>query len=494
MTEQDLSQILNAPDTGRRVVRGTTVRGIGYVLGMVLTAVASVFLLRHLGPADFGRFSTVMALISIVVALADGGLTTIGLREYVKDKSADERRFLMANLLGIRLLLAPLGALIAVGFSGLAGYPEVMVMGTALAGIAMVFYMAQVTLALSLSANLKLVSLSLTELNRQFLIALSFGILVLAGSTLLPFFTVQIPAAALALVFTAFVVRKSSTLRPAFNWAIWRKLIVESLPVAAALAVNVVYFRVLMIMMSLLATAVATGIFATSFRVLEILIGVPVLMLSTAFPVLAHAGQENRERLRYVLQRMTEVGLIAACFLIVVVSIAAGPVIEIIGGSQYDGAVPVLRLQTLALLGAFLGQSWQLGLISINRQTALIFTNLIALTTVLVLGFLLIPSFAAQGAAVAAALGEVVLAVATLVMLIRADRELTPNFGFSGKVALATGAALLPLLIPGLPDLPAALAAAVIYAAVVFFSKALPPETIQAFMRRSELGPMRSEL
>ena len=52
-TDKD-HDVLAAADTGRRVIRGSSIRGAGYVLGTALTAVASLFLLRHLGVVAFG--------------------------------------------------------------------------------------------------------------------------------------------------------------------------------------------------------------------------------------------------------------------------------------------------------------------------------------------------------------------------------------------------------------------------------------------------------
>ena len=70
---------------------------------------------------------------------------------------------------------------------------------------------------------------------------------------------------------------------------------------------NVVYFRVLMIMISLLASHDETGLFATSFQVFAVLFSLPLLVLSSALPLLSVAGRDDGERLRFGLQRMTEV-------------------------------------------------------------------------------------------------------------------------------------------------------------------------------------------
>ena len=243
---------------------------------------------------------------------------------------------------------------------------------------------------------------------------------------------------------------------------------------------NVLYFRILIILMSLLATARATGLFATSFRIYETLFGLPALVLSVALPVMATA-EADRERLRYQLQRMVEVGLIVAAYLVLMVVFLAEPLIRLLGGSQYLDAVPLVRIQSVALLAVFLGLVCQFALIAIRRQGALAIANGIALVIVIALGLILIPLYEEVGAAVAAVVGETILTLLLLLALGRSDRLLFPNFAFAWKVALAAGVASVAFLVP-VPSLIAAVIASVLFAGVVWLTGVLPPEVKDALL------------
>ena len=80
---------------------------------MVLTAGGSIALLRHLGVQDFGRYATVTAIVAIARAITEAGLGVIGQREYVLRETAEAQRELVADVLGIRLVLTPLGGILA---------------------------------------------------------------------------------------------------------------------------------------------------------------------------------------------------------------------------------------------------------------------------------------------------------------------------------------------------------------------------------------------
>lgn len=203
-------------------------------------------------------------------------------------------------------------------------------------------------------------------------------------------------------------------------------------------------------------------------------------MLSVALPVMATA-EADRERLRYQLQRMVEVGLIVAAYLVLMVVFLAEPLIRLLGGSQYLDAVPLVRIQSVALLAVFLGLVCQFALIAIRRQGALAIANGIALVIVIALGLILIPLYEEVGAAVAAVVGETILTLLLLLALGRSDRLLFPNFAFAWKVALAAGVASVAFFVP-VPSLIAAVIASVLFAGVVWLTGVLPPEVKDALL------------
>jgi O-antigen/teichoic acid export membrane protein len=474
---------LRSGDTGLKVVRGSALRGVGYLAGVLLVAGASVILLRYLGVVDFGRYVTVMSLIGIVSGVTDAGLTAIGARELAVAPPGEERLRLLANLVTLRLVLTPLGVLLAAAFALVAGYDSTLVYGTLLAGAGLVLVNTQATLMLPLSVELRNVRLTAAELLKQAVTVVGMAALVIAGASLLPFFTLQIAVGAIVLAASPLLIGGRWWLRPEASRQRLRLLVFEALPMAAALALNVVYFRTLVIIASLVATAIETGYVATSFRIFEILLGIPTIVMGVALPVLSAAAQDDERRLGYVLQRMTEVGLAASALLAVVIAIAAEPAIELLGGDQYAGAAPVLRIQAFALLGLFLGQAWQLGLISIRRQRSVAVANAVALAAVIALGLILIPALGAEGAGVAAVAAETLLAAVLFAMLRR--NGAAPRLGFVWKVVLASGLAGAVAAFPGLPAALAAVLAGGIFLTVAWATRLIPPEVRDALTPRA---------
>ena len=76
--------ILDTREAGPRIIRGGVVRGAGHVVNNLIALLGVMLVTRYLGVADFGRFQTVMSLITVVATITDAGMATLGMREYAQ--------------------------------------------------------------------------------------------------------------------------------------------------------------------------------------------------------------------------------------------------------------------------------------------------------------------------------------------------------------------------------------------------------------------------
>ena len=476
--------VLLTPEAGARVIRGGVLRGGGYFVGILLGAATSVFLLRGLAVDDFGRYATVAALLGIVAIVTDAGLTAVGARELALLPRGARRVELLGTLLGLRIALTVVGVAIAVVFAYAAGYDRTMVWGTLLAGVGILLVNTQSTSMMPLTVELRLGAVTTFDVLRQALTLIGIATLALAGATLLPYFAVQAVVGAAMLALTPRVVGGIRMLRPRLARRDAGRLLREALPLAIAIAMNVVYLRLFVIIVSLTESEQETGLYATSFRVFEMLIGIPGLVLAVALPVLAVAGENDAERLRYGLQRMTEVAAVFSLGLALATFALAVPVIRLLGGPSYDGAAPILQIQTWALVPLFLGQVVVLALISLRRQRALAAANACALALVFLLGLPLTSAFAGRGAAAAGVIAEAALTVLLLVVLARTERSVVPRFAFAWRPLTALAAGVAVLAIPGLGDVLQAALTIGAFVLVAIAVRAVPYEVLEALRRR----------
>jgi O-antigen/teichoic acid export membrane protein len=471
---------LDEHDAGRLAVRGGIVRASGYVAGTLLSAASVPLMTRHLGRDDYGRYVTVVTIILIVAALSDVGVTNIAIREYAL-RSQAERSRLIRNVLGMRMALTALGVALAVAFTFVAGYPETISAGVTIVGVALFLVVIQATYQLPLSNDLRLNWVAALELVRQAVTVAAIVLLVIAGASLGPFYLVTFAGGLAALIPTMLLIRGRIPLRPAFERREWLHLVRDAPAYAVASAIGFVYFRVEVVLISLIGTEAQTGDFGVAFRIVEIVAGIPLLASVSLFPLLTRAGRDDRARLSSMVERMTAAYLAVGGGIAVGLVVGAPFAIKVAAGPGYDDAVDVLRVMGAAMAFTFLISSWSFALLARRRHAALLFANVGALLLAIVATLLLVPDHGAVGAATAAAITEVVLATTYAILLLHPSTGLSTGLRACWPVPVAAGLALAAAFVSHLPSFLAMALALAIYGGVLLLLGAVPQEAIAAF-------------
>ena len=474
--------VLTSAEAGGRVIRGSAMRVGGNAAGIVVGLATATLLLRHLGVAESGRYVTVMSLVAIAGSVAENGLNVSGSRELAL-RGPPDRAALIANIVGQRLSITPVALLVIVVFAALAGYPSRMVAGTALAGTGMFIMSLANALLLRLTVELRNAGLAFVDFFRQAVTLAGVALLVALGARLTPFFAVQIVVGLAVVALIPLLAGHGAFVMPRFDRAEQRELLTRALPVAAAIVLGQLYFRLVIVLMSLVSSSQQTGYFGGSLRAMEALVNIPILVAGVALPLLAAAARDNRARLRYAIEGLSEGAVIAGVFVVLVTVRAAEPVMAIIGGHAFRPSGAVLRIQVGALLFIALYQIWTVSLIALGRQRELILTNSLGLLGVACFAAVLVPLFGAQGGATASVLGDALLASLIYWRLHVAAGAVMVRAGFLARVAAAAAAASVALLLPGLPGFAAAALAGVVFLGVGWLVGMLPKEL------RDALGP-----
>lgn len=456
-------------------MRGAVYRLAGYGAGAILVAVSAILLTRHLGKVGYGQYATVVALATLVTQLTEGGLTSIATRDFAL--ATPERK---AKLIGERLGLQLVTTVVAIAICGLfavvAGYDAARIWATLAAALGLALVMIQATLAVPLVVSLRFRATSGLELARQAtLVALTIA-LVVAGAGLVPLLAALIPSSLVALVGTWVLVRRDVRVQPVLDLRAWGALIRPALVISLSSGVATLYAFTTQIVTSLVADPVQTGLFAASLRVFGVIASVPGLMVTSALPLLARAARDDSERLRFALGGLFDVALIAGVGVGVLLVVGAAPIIAVIGGPSFSGAVAPLRIEGAAVLGTCLAPVWSTGLLALHRHSAQLICNLIGLVVIVALTLALAPSLGARGAALATVAGEWTVAIALLIALARADRRLLPKAPkVIVRVAIAGGIALATMLLP-VPAVAQLALSALVYALLITVFKVLPRE------------------
>jgi O-antigen/teichoic acid export membrane protein len=136
------------------------------------------------------------------------------------------------------------------------------------------------------------------------------------------------------------------------------------------------------------------------------------------------------------------------------------------------------------LLGGFLAATWSYALLSLRMHGDLLRVTALALLAAIVLSLALVPSSGAQGASIASAACEFIVAGGYLLALARRHAHLRPTLTLLPKVALAAAPAAAALALP-LPSIALWAIASTIYFGLLALTRAFPAELMHVLLRRS---------
>jgi O-antigen/teichoic acid export membrane protein len=476
--------ILASPAAGGAAIRGGALRVAGYLAGVLLTVLSAAVLFRYLGPEDAGKYVTVFAIAAIVGVIFDGGLHSLAVRETSVRRDA-ERRAVIADLLGMRLVLGVAAIVLATAFAALAGYEQSLVAGTALASIGLVLWSIQLIVAAPLVANLRLGWVTAIDVFRQAATVVLVLAFVSAGLGLLAFFAVPIPVTLAAVIWTMFLAHSQVALAPSFRTSRWRPLLRDVVPYALATAAGLLYFRVAVVLLSLVSTERETGLYSAAFRIVEVLMIVPQLAVGALLPILARAASDDHDRLAYGVDRAFRAAAVFGCGLAVVLAIGAPFTIAVVAGPDFAEAADMLRIQAIGLGVALVTSVFSYALLSLRLHRELLLANAIAL--VVSIGFTLIlgSAWGGKGAATAVVAAELCLATGAVWLLVRRFPGLGPEWSFLPRVLAAGIVTAVLAAIPGVPNVAIALAGVVVYVVLALALHIIPEEVL------AELGRVR---
>lgn len=364
-----------------------------------------VALARTLGPDDYGRYSFVIAYLTLFQILADMGLETTLLRRLSQEP--DQRGAWLSNALAMRISLAVTSATIAVALTPVAapGKPEIRPLVAI--GAAGLLFASQPGFRALLRAEQRLDRVLQLAVATNALLFLLVGAALWRGATLPWVFAAMATAHLAGFVLAGFVVRGTFRFRLAADPGRLRTLAVEAWPVGANFFVIMVGLRIAPVLLMSYRGPVDVGYFSSAMRLAEALNLVADGVMLAVFPILARLAATNHDALLDISRVAAKV--LAAVLLAVALALSelAPDVLAILFGEPFRAAGPALVLLTWFALLASLGTLYTNLLVALGRQRVLFGLNAVSAVLQVGLQLVLVSSFGLLGAAAGAVLASV---------------------------------------------------------------------------------------
>jgi O-antigen/teichoic acid export membrane protein len=465
----------------KKIAINTIISSLLRILGTVMALFIVGLLTRYFTKAAWGEYNIVMTLGSIFTVVAEFGFYQIMVRE-ISRPGADEEK-ISSNIFTLRLIFSLFIFFLAPLLSVLLPYSNQVRWGIFLGMFGFWFLSGGQVLTGVFQKYLRMDKIAIAETVGRLLQLFLTILLIKKGFGFLPIIAVLSFSSLANFLLIVFFVKKYVKLRLSFDFSFWRGVLVQSYPLAVSNILVMVYFSFGAFLLSIFKPAEDVGIFRLSFKVLESLIFFPAMFVGLIMPLLS--GSINLlPRFRKIFQRSFDLLFVFAWPLALGVFMLAGPIISLLGGSEYNESVAVLQILMFAVVAIFSSTLFSYSLVSLNQQKKLLFISAFGAVFNLVSNLIFIPRYSYLAVAWASLLTEVLVAVC-MAAVIYSTVKIRPSFTVGAKSLFAALAMSIFLwFFNGLNLFLLIMLGAFIYFAVLFLVGGIKKEEFLMLIKR----------
>lgn len=390
----------------KRVANNTAIQLAGKGLSTILGLLVVAMITRHLGTAGFGQYTTVTTYLQFFGILVDFGLVLVTV-QMISEHKANENA-IINNLFTLRffsaLLFLGLAPLIALATP----YPSVVKWGIALTMWSFFFITLNQILTGLFQKHLTMIWVAVAEnVGRIFLFA-GTALAVWHGKGLLVVLSAVVLGSFAQFITMFLAARRYVKIKLAFDAAIWKEILTRSWPIGVSIAFNLVYLRADTLILTFVASETVVGLYGAAYRVLDIVLMIPVMIMGIVLPILTYAWSTNdKERFTNILQKTFSV------FMMIIIPVLAGalvvatPLMSFVAGRDFAQSGPILVILLIALVAAFISTLFGHTVVALNHQKRVMWVYAIDAVLSLMGYLIFIPRYGMVGAAWVTVFSEV---------------------------------------------------------------------------------------
>ncbi|WP_411195517.1 flippase [Raoultella planticola] len=367
------------------------------ILRLGLGFVVSVWLARYMGPTAFGSFNYAYAMIVIYSAVASLGMNGVVVRELIKGNGN------AATILGTSFFLQVIGSLFSTSLVIL----TVLILRPKDYDLLIVLLCMLPSVLLRSSDIIKywfesIIASKYTVLaqNIAFFISslIKLSIIICKGSYLLIAATVSIEALIVSILLFYFYVYKRNSLRWKVNFCEAKRLLSISWPLILSGLALMLYMRIDQIMIGNMINDSAVGIYSVAVKMVEIWYFVPIAIVSSLFPRIIKAKDEEDEvSYHSKLQFLYDILVVISVCIAIVVTFFSDFIISFCYGPHYNEASYLIKIYAWVSVFYFLSSASGRWYINEGLQKYALNRNILGLFIGVVLNYYLIPIYGAAG-------------------------------------------------------------------------------------------------
>jgi O-antigen/teichoic acid export membrane protein len=466
----------------RRTGADIAVQIVGRAANLALGVVVTLVIVRSLGQAGFGEWSTIFAISQIAANLGELGLTQIAVSRAASDPEREANW--MGALFTLRLALGvPLTAVSLVAVILIAPTSHAAIAGVLISSVLLLGAPSTLTAIFQLRVRND-ISTAILTFNSVIWAAAVFIIAAVSGSIIV-FAVGFLVTTAITNLLTGVLAHRISPIQIRGARELWGPLVRVGAAVGLTGVLVTFYVKLDQILVLELAGRRPAGLYAAAYRVLEQAQFIPAAVMTTLFPVIASCYPSDLDRVRRLLQRTAEYLALASLPILVFTIVAAHQIVGTLFGADFYQAGKALPILMAAFVSISFGYIVGNMVVVLEEQRRFFLNALLGLVINAVLNVLLIPRYGFVAAAWITLLTEVtVMTLTSRVILKRLGMR--PQLGrLARTLAAATtmGCACLGVRAAGAPFSAVVAVAVVSYLTAILLLRAVSVAELISVLR-----------
>ena len=346
-------------------------------------------------------------MMMLFQVLTDFGLDTLTIRDISKDK--EKTGLILSNALLLKFGLSLVNFLFMAMAVWLMRKPPAVVYGIYLSGLSIIFFSLANSYSAVFNAHEKMYVKSFILIISRALTLLLTVLAVALKKDMATLIFIILIGEAFRMCFSQAVYSKyfgKTEMR--FDPALCKKLFFSALPFAMISLVALIYFRIDVVMLSLMKNDQVVGWYSAAYALLASLLFISDAYNLSVFPVLSRYADSAKDLMAFGWERSVKYLLIISAPIAVGTAILADKIILLFYKSGYLPAVPALKVLIWTLPWIFVNSINVKVFYATDKQKGLTVVVIFSALLNIVLNIFLIPSFSYMGASVATLLSEII--------------------------------------------------------------------------------------
>jgi O-antigen/teichoic acid export membrane protein len=371
-----------------------------------------IYIIRILGPKDFGILEYLLSFVGIFFLFADFGIPTIFIREYQQQKNKQQQINIFFTL---KVILSIIFSLFALGSYFLSKKFD---------GFLFYFYFILFYFLMSIESFYENFFIAIEKTEKKFLfntlMSIALALFIFVGlifvKNILAVILSYVLSAFLGIIFAHFLTLSETKIKFYFDNKLIKYYLYNGLPLVLFGLLGYIFFTTDKIILTHLRSIEEVGYYSVAVRILSFLFVIPSLFSTAIYPYLAYKIEKREWIIIKRLFKNMLLGLFLSGFFIALFIYILSPIIiHIFFGNEFNYSIKILQIFIWIIVFVFPTNFLDYFLISSKNQWLDFWITLVPAFLNLILNFIFIPFYGVYGAVFSSIISQILNFILTFI-------------------------------------------------------------------------------